>query len=191
MESKEAVRQACKSKRAALSVAECERWSRLLTEEIIKLPEYEAAQSVMAYLAMPKEANLDGVIAHALQHGKRVYVPVCVDATTMVPAGLSSLDEVESGVLGIRIPKQPYEDIEPANLDLILVPGAGFDRYGGRMGMGNGYYDRFLVGLSPDRCIGVCWDAQIVHTRIPMGDYDRYMNQIVTECGVIHCDRVI
>ena len=65
MITKEAVRQACKSQRAALSIADCESWAPKLCHEIVQLPQYEQAQSIMAYLAMPKEANLDDVIEHA------------------------------------------------------------------------------------------------------------------------------
>ena len=67
MITKEAVRQACKSQRAALSIADCESWAPKLCHEIVQLPQYEQAQSIMAYLAMPKEANLDDVIEHPLK----------------------------------------------------------------------------------------------------------------------------
>ena len=73
MITKEAVRQACKSQRAALSIADCESWAPKLCHEIVQLLQYEQAQSIMAYLAMPKEAQFwDDVIEHALQAGKRV-----------------------------------------------------------------------------------------------------------------------
>lgn len=136
MNTKEAVRRACKAQRAALSVADCNTWTTLLTDQIVNSPEYISANTIMAYLAMPKEANLDDVIRHALEHGKSVYVPVCTDKTTMIAVRLKSLESITRGVLNIRIPSEPYEVINPHDLDLILVPGAGFDRQGGRMGMG-------------------------------------------------------
>ena len=70
MNTKEAVRRACKSKRAALSVADCNTWTSMLTEQIVNTPEYKSANSIMAYLAMPKEATLDDVIRDALENGK-------------------------------------------------------------------------------------------------------------------------
>ena len=186
MESKEAVRQACKSKRAALSMCDCEAWAPLLCEEIIKLPEYEQAESIMAYLAMPKEANLDGLIEQALLDGKRVYVPVCTSKTAMIAVRLHSLSDVERGVLHIRIPREPYEIIDSKEIDLVLVPGAGFDTYGGRMGMGNGYYDRFLRELSPTKYIGVAWHMQIMDSPIPMDVHDCRMPRIITEQGMVN-----
>lgn len=187
MNTKEAVRQACKSQRAALSVADCRSWTPMLTNQIVNSPEYISAKNIMAYLAMPKEANLDDVIRHALEHDKSVYVPVCTDKTTMIAVRLKSLESIVRGVLNIRIPAEPYDIIDTYDLDLILVPGAGFDRQGGRMGMGNGYYDRFLKELSPSTFMGVCWTVQLWETPIPMEALDQRMSKIVTEQGIIHC----
>ena len=187
MNTKEAVRQACKSQRAALSVADCRQWTPMLTNQIVNSPEYTSAKNIMAYLAMPKEADLDDVIRHALEHGKSVYVPVCTDKTTMIAVRLKSLESITRGVLNIRIPSEPYDIIDPHDLDLILVPGAGFDRHGGRMGMGNGYYDRFLKELLPSTFMGVCWTVQLWETPIPMDELDQRMSKIVTEQGIIHC----
>ena len=104
----------------------------------------------------------------------------------MIAVRLHNLDDVVHGVLNIRVPKEPYEIIDPKDIDLILVPGSGFDRNGGRMGMGNGYYDRFLKELSPSNYIAVAWQVQIMDKPIPMERYDQRMPAIVTEQGVIH-----
>lgn len=186
MTSKEAVRQACKSRRTALSVDDSAVWTEQLTYHITSLASYRQAERIMAYLAMPKEANLDKLIEYALKDGKDVYVPVCIDRTTMIAVRLHSLEAVERGLLGIRVPKEPYEVLDAKDLDLILVPGLGFDHLGGRMGMGNGYYDRFLAELSPTSYIGVAWSMQVLDMPIPMEEHDCRMVMVVTEQGVIH-----
>ncbi len=191
MNTKAGVRLAAKANRAALALSDCERWAQALTEQFLSLQPYKEAQTIMLYLAMPKEANLDQLIKLAIEQGKEVYVPLCVDKTTLVPVCLRSIDDVTTGVLKIRIPKEPYETIDPALLDLIVVPGAAFDREGGRMGMGNGYYDRFLQQLKPEQYIGVCWNSQLSQELIPMEPYDVRMNRIVTEVEVIHCQRKV
>lgn len=185
MTAKEAVRQACKQRRAALTHEMCQKWTPALTDKILSLPAYQEARTIMAYLAMPKEANLDLLMAKALQEGKEVYVPLCLDKERMVAVRLRDLQQVESGVLGIRIPLKPYEFIEPGELDLVLVPGAGFDRQGGRMGMGNGYYDRFLRRVQRSHFIGVAWHCQVLADPIPMDSQDVRMESIVTEKGYL------
>lgn len=187
MNSKESVRQAGKARRAALSNEVCQQWAKGLCKEIIKLPAYKKAKSLMLYLAMPKEANLDGVITEALADGKKVYVPLCVTKTKMVAVRLFSLDDIEYGVLHIRVPKKPHQIVDAHQIDLILVPGLCFDKAGGRMGMGNGYYDRFLADLDSTKYIGVCWSMQILESLIPMEQHDHRLPALVTELGYIEC----
>lgn len=189
MSDKQAVRLAYKARRAALRAEDCKAWQSLLTQQIISLPEYEQATSLMLYLAMEKEANLDGVITHALGAGKTVYVPVCMNESLLQPARLRHLEEVDRGVLGIRVPKKPWHMETPNHIDLLLVPGLVFDRCGGRMGMGAGYYDRFLASVDTSRYMGVCWSMQVIDSLLPMDTYDCYMPKIITELGCIECNK--
>lgn len=189
MTSKEAVRLAYKQKRAALTLADCQRWAKGLEEAVLAYPQYQAAHTLMAYLAMPKEANLDGVIERALADGKAVYVPVCTSKTEMMAVCLRSMDDLDRGVLHIRQPQRPFDLIEPEDIDLVLVPGLCFDRRGGRMGMGNGYYDRFLKRVRPGHFVATAWSMQISDTIIPMDDHDRPMEGILTENGLIPIDK--
>lgn len=178
---KQTMRLAFKARRQAMSEAECNERANALCANILASKAYVEAKSIMAYLAMPKEANLDALIEHALKAGKRVYVPVCISKTEMVAAELTSLDAVTIGVLRIRIPKEPYSCIAPTDLDLILVPGVAFDTAGGRMGMGAGYYDRFLADVPAECCVGVAWDTQVVSESIPMDVHDKRLAALITD----------
>ena len=128
------MRLAFKARRQAMSEEECKMRANALCKRIVESEAYQKAQSVMAYLAMPKEANLDALVTQALADGKTVYVPVCVSKTEMVAARLRRLDDVKTGVLHIRIPNEPYECAAPTDLDLILVPGVAFDTKGDAWG---------------------------------------------------------
>lgn len=178
---KQTMRLAFKARRQAMSEAECNERAKSLCEWIMSSEAYQKAQTIMAYLAMPKEANLDSLIEQALAAGKKVYVPVCISKTEMVAAELISLDAVSVGVLRIRIPQEPYNCIAPTDLDLILVPGVAFDIAGGRMGMGAGYYDRFLAEVATERCVGVAWDIQVVSESIPMDVHDKRLGALITD----------
>ena len=63
-------------------------------------------------------------------------------------------------------------------LDLILVPGTAFDRAGGRVGQGGGYYDRFLPGTQALR-MGVCHHFAL-QSSVPMSTHDQSMDIIIT-----------
>lgn len=184
---KASLRQAFLERRRSVPVQEVPTWSARLSERLWAMPEVADAEHIMAYLAMPKEANLDAFIIQALGQGKHVYVPVCVTKTEMVGVRITDLEMVTRGTLGIRIPKEPYDIVEPTRLDCILVPGLAFDRRGGRMGMGAGYYDRYLQQIPMDKRIGIAWDNQLSEIEVPMAPHDEWMHNIVTPSESIHC----
>ena len=82
---------------------------------------------------------------------------------------------------------QPVADaphVEPEDIDIALVPGRVFDRLGGRLGRGAGYYDTLLSGLKSEALrVGVCPSLLIVD-RIPMEKHDVRMTHLVSELGV-------
>ena len=184
---KASLRQAFLERRRIVPVQEVPTWSARLAERLWAMPEVADAEHIMTYLAMPKEANLDAFIKQALEKGKHVYVPVCVTKTEMVGVRITSLEDLTRGTLGIRIPKEPYIAVEPQQLDRILVPGLAFDRVGGRMGMGAGYYDRYLQQIAVEKRIGIAWDNQLSEEMLPMAPHDEWMHTIVTPSESIHC----
>ena len=84
-----------------------------------------------------------------------------------------------SGAYGILEPKGSCELVEWKHLDLVFVPGLGFDRSGTRLGRGRGYYDRLLPLMSACRC-GIAFDMQI-YEELPRDGHDVSMNMVVTE----------
>ena len=71
-------------------------------------------------------------------------MPLVQSATEMAPVQLENMLEFELDRYGIRSVRQPAKLLQPQQLDLVLVPGVAFGRDGSRLGMGAGYYDRFL-----------------------------------------------
>ncbi|WP_371154490.1 5-formyltetrahydrofolate cyclo-ligase [Jannaschia sp. 2305UL9-9] len=67
--------------------------------------------------------------------------------------------------------------------DVVIVPMVGFDRHGGRLGYGGGFYDRTLAGLNDCLIVGLALEAQRVD-RIPREATDVAIPWIVTERGV-------
>lgn len=184
---KMALRKTFLEHRRNVQVQEVSAWSQQLTNRLWSIPIVADAEHIMAYLAMPKEANLDAFIIKALRQGKHVYVPVCVTKTEMVGVRITDLESLARGTLGIRIPNEPYDIVEPTQLDCILVPGLAFDRRGGRMGMGAGYYDRYLQQIAVEKRIGIAWDNQLLEGMLPMAPHDECMHTIVTPSESIHC----
>ena len=68
--------------------------------------------------------------------------------------------------------------VEPAEIDLILVPGTAFDVRGHRIGQGGGYYDRYLNRTRAVR-VGVCHDFALL-SAVPSEAHDARMDIVVT-----------
>ena len=71
--------------------------------------------------------------------------------------------------------------------DILIVPLAAFDRRGGRIGYGRGFYDRALAELAaekPVRTLGLCFSVQEVDA-VPMEPHDRRLEAILTDTGLI------
>ena len=80
--------------------------------------------------------------------------------------------------------RSPIATSRPAALDLIVVPGVAFDRRGGRLGQGKGFYDRLLTQVRPDTLlVAPAFECQIFDS-VPTLPHDRPVDRVVTETNV-------
>ena len=133
---------------------------------------------VLTFLAMPGEVDLEGLRA----------IPDLALVVTRTPASgpltIHALEEpLERHPFGYQQPRADAAPIDPATIDVVLVPGLLFARNGGRLGHGKGYYDTLLSSINPrPYLIGVTVDRRVVD-RLPMTDHDVWMDSVATETG--------
>lgn len=169
----------------------------LLSEEIcgrvIVQPWYQAANTVMWYLHCRSEVRTLPTVVKQLTGDKRIVVPYCtVDAAGHKQLGLwhlQSIDELQPGMWNILEPprerwQEPNRLIQSAELDVVIVPGVAFDRQGGRLGNGAGYYDRLLHKVRSDAVlVAVCYESQLLPA-IVMANHDVTMDWVITEQAI-------
>ena len=165
--------------------------SRVIVEAFTALPEYAAARTVMYYVDAGSEVRTRHSLAAAIDSGKRVVVPYCIVETNELELfHLEDVSELVEGAYKILEPRaelrgMPGKRVEPAELDLVMVPGTGFDLRGARMGQGKGYYDRLLTNARPDApLVGIAFDCQ-VFAEIPVAPHDVFMDLVLTETRLI------
>lgn len=179
---KESIRRKALEIRAGLSRAEREQYSLSVIQRIAALPEFRAARTVMLYRAVRSELSLDDLPALPASSGKRFVYPRCVstpaagsEMTALLPGGW------EKGAFGIPEPAPASSEIvPPGEIDLVVCPGAAFDNRGARLGMGAGYYDRFLPLCVNAAVAMAAFEAQHVPS-LPASPDDFPMDFAVTE----------
>jgi 5-formyltetrahydrofolate cyclo-ligase len=167
--------------------------SRIIVESFLALPEYAAARTAMWYLDVRSEVRTRHQLGDALNGGKRIIVPYCtVDESGANKLGLWHLTSMDELVVGkwkiLEPPRERWgeagKEVEPRDLDLVMVPGVGFARDGARMGNGQGYYDRLLNQVRPDApLIALAYECQMF-PELVVGPHDIYMDKVITERAV-------
>ena len=180
-EMKKALRKQAIATRRALSAEERSAASARIAERIAAMPEYRAASTVMLYRAMPDEADMQPLTELPVSAGKRFVYPRCTSGTEMIcmlPGGW------REGPFGIQEPDAASsEEIPPESVDFIVCPGAAFDDQRRRLGMGGGYYDRFLPRCTNAAVVMAAFEIQRVPA-VPCTENDIAMDHIVTEKAV-------
>jgi 5-formyltetrahydrofolate cyclo-ligase len=167
--------------------------SRIICDRFIAHPAYRQGQTVMWYSHCRSEVRTQSALLRELATGKRIVIPYCTkDELGHNKLGLWRLEdfaELVPGTWGIlEPPKQRWgetgKEIAPEQLDLLIVPGVAFDRNGGRLGNGAGYYDRLLKCVRADAVLmGVCFESQLIG-QVAMEAHDVTMDGVMTEAAL-------
>lgn len=154
---------------------------RLLVQE----PEFAKADVLMIYLSTVQEVDTTQIALAAWSLSKRVVAPrVSWEQRRMIPIEISSLtSDVREGQMGIREPLEGMP-VPVGEIDLVLVPGLGFDARGNRLGRGRGFYDRFLAHRDfRGVACGLAFESQVVED-VPHDERDQRVRMLVTDTTV-------
>jgi 5-formyltetrahydrofolate cyclo-ligase len=179
--------QAYKARNAQINKDEL---SQIICNKFIEQSSYQKANTIMWYVHCRSEVRTINALKKELNGAKRIVIPFCTkDSHQQNKLGLwllNDLDELISGTWGILEPPQKRwneakKTIDPQEIDLIMVPGVAFDRNGGRLGNGAGYYDRLLKGVRAETVLtAICYESQMCENVI-MEDHDVVMDYVLTE----------
>ena len=183
VETKTQIRRSCLERRAGLPASRHACLSRQAQQRLADLALFRQAQTLALYCPIRAELDTRWLLQQAREAGLRVGLPRvqgdqlhflrCDNPATLCP-----------GCFGVPEP-MAGELLLPEQFDVVVVPGVAFDRRGGRLGYGKGFYDRFLCQCRPDAMrIGLGFSFQLL-PQLPCEPHDVTLQALVTEKEVL------
>ena len=140
------------------------RLSRDFTDDDELIKKLKSAKRIALYRSFKGEVPVDGLAKSFMEKGITCCFPR-VEDNDMVFCDCVSLgkDEFEESPLGIREPLSSKEPVDPKDIDVVVLPAVAYNEEGTRLGMGGGFYDRFISSSGSDRpyLLGICYEFQI------------------------------
>ena len=159
-------------------------FSQTIADSLLEIPVFQKAKCVFCYASMADEVQTVDLLNKMLAEVKKVCIPLILKRGHMNAARVPSVDDFEEGKYGILTVKEDKQIIvDPEEIDCAIIPGTAFGRDGSRVGMGGGFYDRFLLKAKNATRIGICFEFQISDT-VPVEKHDLFMDMIITEKAV-------
>lgn len=159
------------------------------TRHLAASPELLRARRVAIFAALPLEVPTYPFFALLRRLGRTVLLPRVRPHEALDFAPLARWEELRRTGFGLLEPPAGAPSVMPGPGDLVLVPGLGFDRRGGRLGRGGGYYDRTFPPEAPaPTLVALAFACQILE-QVPAGPHDRCMDGLVTEYGMLRVAR--
>lgn len=166
------------------SLASASEAGRAVAERVARLEAWRPAHRIGLFVSRSDEIDTAPLLDRVRAAGKGLFLPRMAAGRLLEFAMVDALDRLEVGPHGILEPSRACPPILPCATDLICVPGLAFDRAGGRLGRGGGYYDRSLPTNRGDpgrpRLVGIGFSFQLVE-RVPMTERDLRLDSVVTE----------
>ncbi len=178
---KNSLRKLILAKRSAMSPLERKNKSDEIRKRLFGLQEFKEAKAVMFFVSYNSEVQTHKMISEALK--EKIAVVPKTSAKNIVPSVIKSLKELSPNKKGILEPRK-VKKISLNKVDVVIVPGAVFDKRGNRIGYGQGYYDRFLKKVPNALKIGLAFDLQVVK-KLPNEKHDIPVDVVLTERRIL------
>jgi 5-formyltetrahydrofolate cyclo-ligase len=185
---KDSIRKELIKLRKNLSFQEILNNSIEIKNKLFDLYEYKISNIILFYISYNNEVFTHKMIKESIKNNKKVIIPVSYKKKLLL-SKLEKWEDLEEGAFNILEPKRNcFKKFNIKDVELILVPGIGFDENGNRIGHGYGYYDNLLIKTKNSTNIGLAFECQIVNV-IPVNKHDLPVDKIITEKRIIECKR--
>lgn len=150
---------------------------KAIGERLLAWLEANPAERVGVYWPIQGEPDLTGVYRVLAERGVRLALPVVVERNApLVFYPWRPEDKLVADAHGVMAPVERSVAVKPG---LLVVPCAGFNAGGYRLGYGGGYYDRTLAAEKPPRTVGIAY--AMCEAEFATDAHDVRMGTVITE----------
>ena len=174
---------------AGLPQATIQEKTKEIENRLFEFANFMESKIALLYISTDSEVKSENILRRASDRNKIVVLPI-IDAE-LSDFNLYKIDDItkdlKPGAAGILQPDPQRCRIVPLEcIDIAIIPGIAFDEKGGRIGPGNGYYDRLIPKLPiTTRKVALALDAQVI-AQVPTESHDKHVDIIITEKRIIY-----
>ena len=186
---KSQIREETAQKIAALSAKEIAEKTKAIEGRLFDFANFLESKIALMYVNNENEVPTENVLQRAFQYGKIVVLPAYSPENFEMT--LKKVDNLNKDLqMGPRNIQQPHETrckiVPIEKIDIAIIPAVALDEKGGRIGSGDGYYDRLIPNLAiTTRKVALALEAQMV-PQVPIESHDKHVDIIITEDRVIY-----
>jgi 5-formyltetrahydrofolate cyclo-ligase len=183
MQNKSQLRQHYQTIRNQLSDAERTHQQQTVLESLKNFKPYTQAKTLAVYLPFKGEFDTDNIIKHALASGKDCYAPIITDHDN----GQMIFKALKLSGDCIEFLENDSNPDHPINFDCMLIPLVAFDKNNHRLGMGGGFYDRYLALYTDKKpcLLGLAYKEQLCD-ELPHDPWDQDLDAVMTADGFLN-----
>ncbi|ASZ09009.1 5-formyltetrahydrofolate cyclo-ligase [Mesoplasma chauliocola] len=185
MNNKNQIRDKFLKTRSFLSKSYKEEVNKIIERKVNHYIERYNLTKIAIYISTENEPNTLNIIEKSLQKGIEVYVPLISNENNMEFRKITNLEtDLElNKTFNILQPKSHCELLPNGNyINTMFMPLVAFDLYLNRLGMGKGFYDRWInenkyIGYK----IGLSASSQLSNEAIEAEEFDVRLDNVITE----------
>jgi 5-formyltetrahydrofolate cyclo-ligase len=189
LKTKSEIRSDIASRLNALPDSEIKEKTKEVENRLFEFANFLESKIALLYLNNRCEVISLDIIKRCFDLYKIVVLPA--PSTNQYEMRLMKIDDIDTdlkpGVEGFLKPDTDRCKTVPIeSIDIAIIPGIAFDEKGGRLGSGDGYYDRLIPKLPiTTRKVGLSFESQIIQ-QVPAESHDKHVDIIITEKRTIY-----
>lgn len=189
-QARQQLRQQLREQRRSLSLKQQQQAAQCVANNILASGLLKRHRDIALYMANDGEIDPSPLLHLLCQQGRRCYLPVIAPNNQLRFVLYQPGDTLKLNRFGIAEPMEQRQQRKPWTMGLVFVPLVGFDRNGGRLGMGGGFYDRSFSRiktqpmLKQPQLVGLAHHCQQVEA-LALNSWDIPLSQIATDQEII------